>query len=88
MIVSIFFIRVKNLYYSLKNVRQNKPKSEVETAIDPYLISARRALLNRRYLNESSSQYPLKRLRRIGEREVNLLRSEHTLATVKLYLSS
>jgi hypothetical protein len=33
MIASIFFIRVKNLYYSLKNVRQNKPKTEVETAI-------------------------------------------------------
>jgi hypothetical protein len=30
----------------------------------------------------------LKRLRRICEREVDLLRSEHTLATVKFYLSS
>ena len=30
----------------------------------------------------------LKRLQRLCEREVNLLRSEHTLATVKLYLSS
>jgi len=30
----------------------------------------------------------LKRLQRLCEREVNRLRSEHTLATVKLYLSS
>jgi hypothetical protein len=30
----------------------------------------------------------LKRLQRLCEREVNLLRSEHTLANVKLYLSS
>jgi hypothetical protein len=30
----------------------------------------------------------LKRLQRLCEREVDLLRSEHTLATVKLYLSS
>src|ERR1700758_5762618 len=30
----------------------------------------------------------LKRLQRLCEREVNILRSQHTLATVKLYLSS